>query len=128
MNTSPQGDGAEDEFGAVAAPSPEVTHLALHLMAVRSAVVVGVMLNERFPTEEAFMDFLNTEETLEGLQAFSDARDDVIALAVQQGTVTSDAVISAVSQHHPRALEAIDVLAARIGVTPQDLFSFLLRA
>lgn len=120
-------DGAE-EIGAVSAPSPEVTRLALHLMAVRSAVVVGVFLNERFPTEEAFMDFLNTDDTMDGLQAFVDAREDILSIAVQQGTLTPDALVAAVSEHHPRALEAIDLLAEQIGVQPQDLFSFLLRA
>lgn len=128
MSESESLSGVEGNLDAVSAPSPEVTRLGLHLLAVRSAVLVGIYLNERFPTEELFMDFLNSDETIEGLEAFAEARDDVLAVAIKQDTVTPESVAEAVTTHHPRALEAIDVLAERIGVTPEDLFSFLLRA
>lgn len=111
-----------------AAPSPEVTRLALHLMAVRSAVRVGIMLNQTFPDEETLIAFLDDRETIEGLQAFVEAQDDIAALAIRSGDIDEEDLAKAVQQHQPRALEAIELLAERIGVNAADLSSFLLRA
>lgn len=108
-------------------PSDEVIKLVLHLLAVRAAVRVGVMLNERFPTEDEMMEFCNNQDTVEGLEAFAEARRSVELLALQ-GNMTQEAVSRAIEQHHPRAMEAIEVLAEQIMVNPSDLFSFLLRA
>lgn len=126
MNAHDAQGGAEGDLSAVSVPSPEVTRLALHLMAVRSAVLVGVYLNERFPTEELFTDFLNSAETIEGLTAFAETRDDILESALASGG--DSALVRSVMQNHTRALEAVDVLAERIGVAPEDLFAFLLRA
>lgn len=112
---------------AVLVPSSEVVNYVLHLLAVRSAIKVGIMLNENFPDEDTLMSFLNSEETLEGLQAFADAKDDIAQLAVQDAELDPKRLAKAIEAHQPRAVEAVDLLAERIGVNPADLFSFLLR-
>lgn len=113
---------------AVLVPSREVVEYVLHLLAVRSAVRIGVMLNENFPDEEALAEFLNSQETIEGLQAFADARDDIASIALSGNEIDPERLARAVEAHQPLAVEAIDLLAERIGVNPADLFSFLLRA
>jgi hypothetical protein len=118
-------DGVDND--AVLVPSSEVVKYVLHLLAVRSAVRVGIMLNENFPDEETLMNFLNSEETLEGLQAFADAKDDIAQLAVQDAELDPERLAKAIEAHQPRAVEAVDLLAERIGINPADLFSFLLR-
>jgi hypothetical protein len=115
-----------DDSGAT--PSDEVARLVLHLMAIRSAVRVGFALNEQFDTEESFTDFLNSAETLDGLQEFVNAERDIALLAMTDAGTDTRALADAVRQHHGRALESVDLLAEAVGVQPEDLFSFLLRA
>lgn len=118
-------DGVDND--AVLVPSSEVVKYVLHLLAVRSAVRVGIMLNENFPDEETLADFLNAEETIDGLQAFHEAKDDIAQLAITNAELDTEKLAEAIQAHQPRAVEAVDLLAERIGVNPADLFSFLLR-
>lgn len=117
--------GSIGDSGAAPVPNEDVVRFTLHLMAVRSAVRMGIMLNEQFPDEESFMAFLNAPDTVEGLTAFAEARDDIALLAMREDEA---ALAQAIRQHHPRALESVELLAEQIGVVPEDVVSFLLRA
>lgn len=110
------------------APSDAVSRIILHLVAIRSAVRIGVVLNEQFPSEETLTAFCNDEATIETLQAFVDIQQDMIRAATTDGIPTVADLATTIKQHHGRALEAVSDLAERIGVEPEDLFSFLLRA
>ena len=100
-----------------------------HLSRLRSSVIIGRALADTFPTEQAWQEALCSREFLELV-------DEVVQFAVDvTGTVELvgglediDRIQQAVEEEYPRALAAVDELAARIGVPGEDLLSVLMEA
>lgn len=102
--------------------------IILHLSWLRSAIAVGVALNELAPTEDDWAELCNDPTFLEEMQAFADVIEDIRKQTAAGLDVGLAALERAGSQHHGRAIEAISVTAERLGVPPEDLLAILLHA
>lgn len=120
-----------DRFRAVLhSEHPEaVIAFVQHLSRLRSAVVVGRALADRFPEETAWQELLCSQEFLELVDEVVGFALDVSTSVAVLGDLTDPTQMEqAVEEEFPRALAAVDDLAARLGVPGEDLLSVLLEA
>ena len=96
--------------------------MAVRLSQLRSAVRVGLVLAEKYPTEadwEAEMASKDMQETLEAVsQIFGDIHGDLDAADATN-------VLQTVENHYGRVQEALEPLAERYGIASEDLLVVL---
>lgn len=111
---------------------PQLTYAALaatmELSRLRSALLVGAALAEQFPTEEAWWGLVSDPEYVESLNALAEVLNDIKTDSQLLEAMTPESVAEAADKHHARAVEAIEVVADRLGVSPDDLLAVLLEA
>lgn len=122
-----QDDGAELTLDPVRSlDRPHAFYaMILDMQRARSTWLVGMALATKFPDEEDWEALLQDPDFLDTAESLAEVVDDVRTLSAMGG-VTPEAVAEAVSQHHGRAIEAVEPLSERLGVDPNDLLSFLL--
>lgn len=91
-------------------------------------VAVGVALNELCPTEADWTALLDDPDVQQEIAAFATVMDEIRTQAMNGLDAGLVALERAGAQHHGRAVEAVTLLADRLGVPPDDLVSILLHA
>lgn len=109
--------GSEDPGGTF--------EVVLELLRARSLVRVGLALLARFPAEADQEQVFDEPEFLAAAARFAQARR-----AVRDGMAAGspEAVARVALQAYPEAVEAVVVLADRLGCEPEDLVSVMLGA
>lgn len=111
---------------------PQLTYAALaatmELSRLRSTLLVGAALAARFPTDEDWWDLVSEPEYVESLNALAEVLNDIKKDSQVLEAITPESVAEAADKHHTRAVEAIEVVADRLGVSPDDLLAVLLEA
>jgi hypothetical protein len=109
---------------------PQLTYAALaatmELSRLRSTLIVGAALARRFPTEDDWWGLVSDPEYIESLNALAEVVNDIKQDTQLLESVTPETVAEAADKHHARALEAVEVLAELIDVSPEDLLAVLL--
>lgn len=90
---------------------------ALKVSQLRSFFRVGMALNEAFPTEEEFEQYMTDPETIETLNIVADLMDATVA--------SKDQEPDALDKHHGLAVEALEPLAERLNIDGDDLLVIL---
>lgn len=109
--------GSEDPTGAF--------EVILELLRARSLVRVGLALLARFPTEEDQQRVFEESEFLAAAARFGAVRT---TLRDAQQSADAAALVAATGQTYPQAIEAVAVLADRLGCEAEDLVSVMLGA
>ena len=107
----------------------ELVGLVRYLSHLRSAVLIGRALHDKYPTEAAWQELLCS-------RAFLELVDEVVAFVAdlrytleQAGNLIGvQEIHDAVNEEYPRALEAVQELATALGVPPEDLLSVVMEA
>lgn len=112
---------------------PELTYAAiactLELSRLRSMMLVGMALVDKCPTEEAWWGLLSDPEYIESLNSLAEIINDMqLDANFYASADTPDGTARAAEHHHERAIEAISVVADRLGIPPEDLISVLVHA
>jgi len=109
--------------------TPQLTYAALaatmELSRLRSTLLVGTALVSRFGTEEAWWDLVSDPEYVESLNALAEVLNDIRSDVTVLDSVTPEDVAEAADRHHERAIEAVQVVADKIGVPVEDLLNVL---
>lgn len=107
---------------------PEATiAVVLHLSWLRSAAKVGMALAVTYPGEDEWQAFLNAPELMETIDELAPVIADIRAAAELGTDLSPEQVQLAVEQHYGRALDAVEVLAERLGIAPADLLAVLVQ-
>lgn len=112
---------------------PELTYAAiactLELSRIRSMMLVGMALVDKCPTEETWWGLLSDPEYIESLNALAEIINDMqVDANFFAASDTPDGTARAAENHHARAVEAVSVVADRLGIPPEDLISVLVHA
>lgn len=114
------------------AETPELSYAALaatlELSRLRSLMLVGAALVTKFPTDEAWWGLLEDPDYIESLNALADVINDIRADVNVQDALTPESVATAADNHHGRAVEAIQLVADRLEIPPEDLLTVLISA
>lgn len=106
-----------------------VIAFVMYLSRLRSSVIIGRALADKFPTEQAWQEALCSQEFLELVDEVVQFAVDVTGtLELVGGIEDVDRIQAAVEEEYPRALAAVQELAARLGVPGEDLLSVLMEA
>lgn len=109
---------------------PTLTYAALavtlELSRLRSTLLVGTALVSRFPEEEDWWGLTQEPEYVESVNSLAEVLSDIQADVSTDDGATPDAIAAAAERHHQRALEAVEVLAERLGVPAEDVLTVLI--
>lgn len=120
-----------DRFKAVIKSEHPETVIAFvqHLSRLRSNVIVGRALADRFKTEAEWQECLCSEEFLELVDEVTTFAVDLnVAVELVGDLEDVTRLQDAVQEEYPRALAAVDELAELLQVPGEDLLSVLLEA
>jgi hypothetical protein len=103
-----------------------ITATGLQLSWVRALFIVGKALAEKYPNEDDWLEFLDSDEFKFAVEDFSQYIADIND-AVDVPNASPTDVAEAVSQHFLRAREAVEELAEKLDVKPEELMSIFVR-
>lgn len=102
-----------------------VDEMIAHLTYIRSFILVGASLVEKYPTDKEWEDATNDPVILEGLQQLSMVLSDIENTANSDEFLDIDDVLEMSEAHHDRALEALTTVSDLIDVPAEDLVVIL---
>jgi len=89
-------------------------------------MMVGAALVTKFPAEEDWWALVADPDYVESLNALAEVINDIRHDAKINEALDPEAVASAADNHHGRAVEAVQVVAERLEVPPEDLLNVLI--
>lgn len=103
--------------------------LILQLSHIRSAVIVGRALADKFPTEEAWITYCNSPQFIVLVEEFTGVITDLKTILPEMGDLLDpEQVQLAVEQHYDRALDAMWELSETLEIPAVDLLAFLVNS
>lgn len=107
----------------------DVISVGLYLSWARAVYIVGQALAQQFPEEEAWGGFLNSDEFVMSVDEFAhcvaEMRD---SQRLAEAAHSPQALQEAVESHFWRARTAVEDLAKRLGIAPEELVTLMAQA
>jgi hypothetical protein len=96
----------------------------LELQRLRSRFIVGEALANTCPTDSAWLELMEDPDVVDSIASFAEILDAMTS-SIDEEALTPEEVARRAAPHQARAMEALSLVAEKLGVDPVDLAAVL---